>query len=86
MTQQEYLRSKLNTHFNLSELKTLCFDLGLDYSDLPHETKSKLAVGLLDLVFKNTNASNGRNNQLQSLIRLMNNQRPNIYLGDMPND
>jgi hypothetical protein len=37
------LRRILWTHFNVSELRDLCFDLGVDYEDLPDQTKRDLA-------------------------------------------
>jgi hypothetical protein len=41
------LRLFLTERFNLSELKDLCFDLGLDYEEFPHQTKRDLGREML---------------------------------------
>ena len=41
------LREILDTRFNREELRTLCFDLGLDYDDLPGEGKAAKARELV---------------------------------------
>ena len=41
------LRQFLTELFSLSELKNLCFDLGVDYELFPHETKGDLSRELL---------------------------------------
>ncbi len=50
MAQSRYetlLRKKLQTHFNISELKTLCADLGIDHEELPKEGKSDIVRELV---------------------------------------
>ena len=42
------LRNKLTRYFNKSELKALCFDLGVAHDDLPGETRSELAQALVE--------------------------------------
>lgn len=42
------LREVLSNQFNLDELHTLCFDLGMDYENLPGQTKSAKARDLVD--------------------------------------
>jgi hypothetical protein len=42
------LRDKLARYFNRSELKGLCFDLGVAYDDLPGETRTELAQALVE--------------------------------------
>ncbi|HID53971.1 MAG TPA: hypothetical protein EYP41_18280 [Anaerolineae bacterium] len=42
------LRDNLSTYFNKSELKSLCFDLGVASDDLPGETRSELAQALVE--------------------------------------
>ena len=37
------LRQTLSSRFNESELRTLCFDLKVDYDDLPGKAKSDKA-------------------------------------------
>lgn len=41
------LRNKLTRYFNKSELKGLCFDLGVAHDDLPSETRTELAQALV---------------------------------------
>ena len=41
------LRKTLTTHFSEGELQTLCFDLGVDYDDLPGEGKADKARELV---------------------------------------
>ena len=41
------LRQFLTERFNLSELKDLSFDLGVDYEMFPHQTKGELSRELL---------------------------------------
>ena len=38
LTERARLRQFLQNHFNLEELKTLAFDLGIDYELFPHDT------------------------------------------------
>lgn len=42
------LRDKLARYFNRSELKALCFDLGVAHDDLPGETRSELAQAIVE--------------------------------------
>lgn len=85
ITRKEFLRLKLVSSFNLSELKTVCFDLGIDRDEIAYQTKSELAEGMLDLLLNNDKAS-GSNSYINSLIRLMSRLRPNISWSDMPNE
>lgn len=41
------LRNQLVNHFNEVELKYICDELGLDYENIPHNTKPELARGIL---------------------------------------
>ena len=45
---EQELRQILNEYFNLTELKDLCFDLRIDYENLPGETKQDKARELVD--------------------------------------
>ena len=45
-----HLMESLNRHFNKGELKTLCFELGVDYDDLPGEGKAEKARELVAYV------------------------------------
>ena len=42
-----YLRRFLEQKFSLDELKTLSFDLGVDYEDFPHDTRPEFARELI---------------------------------------
>jgi len=46
-------RDKVTRFLSGSELKTLCFDLGIDYDELNGETKSERVVDLLSICKKN---------------------------------
>jgi WD40 repeat protein/LysM repeat protein len=51
MTDTTYLtqlRKTLTQRFSLDELKTLCFDLGIDFEELPAKTKSGIARELVE--------------------------------------
>jgi nucleoside phosphorylase len=58
----------LTTHFNVSELHDLCFDLGIDFEDLGGQTKSDKARELI--------AYARRYNRLDELISQAHSQRP----------
>ena len=46
------LRRFLSSSFNLEEIKTLCFDLGMDFDDLPGDSKTTKVVSLLQKLHK----------------------------------
>jgi hypothetical protein len=72
------LRQLIDEHFNLEEIKTLTFDLGLDYEHLAGETRpSKIVSLLLYLV---------RRGELSNLIDLLYIQRQSVQWPDMPPD
>ena len=70
------LRQTLETHFNQSELRTLCFDLGVDYDGLPGESKGDKARELLGYL--------ERYSRLPDLIKLGQVQRPDISWEELP--
>jgi hypothetical protein len=47
MEQQVRLRRTLAARFDMSELRVLCFDVGIDHEDLPGETKADMARELV---------------------------------------
>lgn len=51
------LRLFLTEHFSLSELKNICFDLGVDYEMFPHQTKGDLSRELLAYFERKENLS-----------------------------
>jgi hypothetical protein len=76
------LRQYLEARFSQEELRTLAYDLGIDYQDLPHTNKATLARELLAHVT--------RTQQLAALLQLALAKRPDsiiaaIYQGS-PNN
>ena len=72
------LLSILDVHFNLEELKTLCFGLGVDYENLAGETKEGKARELI-LHMK-------RNGRLPELNAHIQQKRPQLFLENMVSD
>ena len=64
------LRKLLIEHFDLEELRLLCFDLGLDYEELAGKTKSTKMQDLITYL--------ARRGELQRLIDEINSQRPKV--------
>ena len=64
------LRQKLVTTFNVSELRTLCFDLGVDYEDIPGAAKEEMARELV--------AYFERNGRIPDLIQYCRSKRPHV--------
>lgn len=65
-----WLRQVLDNRLLLEDLITLCFDLGVNYHNLPGETLSAKITGLLDLLAKRE--------QIQNLIDAGKKVRPDI--------
>lgn len=69
--QRRQLRQLLTDYFSLSELKNICFDLDIDYENLPeHDHKSGFVRELL--------AFAGRIGRLQELIQVCREERPQL--------
>lgn len=66
------LREFLSERFSLDEMKTLCFDLGLDYEEFPHATKSEFSRELI-VYFQ-------RHNKMGCLVAELIQQRPDEWL------
>ena len=64
------LRQVLTTRFDAGELRTLCFDLGVDYDDLPGEGKASRARELVGYL--------ARRDRIADLIRVGKRLRPDI--------
>jgi eukaryotic-like serine/threonine-protein kinase len=64
------LKRLLITHFDLSELRALCFDLGVDHENLPANTKEELAHQLLLYL--------ARRERIAALLALCQRQRPMV--------
>lgn len=65
------LRSILEDRYSLEELRTLSFDLGVDYASLPGEGKSAKARELIAYL--------RRRNRLDSLIRTIRHERGGVF-------
>jgi len=70
--QRTEVRQSLVQNFSITEMKTLAFDLGVDYELFPHETKGDLPHELISYCERR-----GRSNDL---VNLMASQRSNIGL------
>ncbi len=71
MTDGTLLRQALVRDFGIEELRTLCYDLGVDYDDLPGEGKEAKARELV--------ASLERRGETDSLIAACSWRRPNSF-------
>ena len=72
------LHHLLNQHFNLEDIRTLCFNLNVDYESVPGaEKQSRIRELLLAL---------GRNDNLFELVTLVQNLRPRIAWPPVPDD
>ena len=78
-SEREYLvrlRETLAEYFDAGELRTLCFDLGVDYDDLPGEGKANKARELIAYL--------ERRDRLSELVHVCERQRPNVTWRDVP--
>lgn len=64
------LRKLLIQHFSLDELRVFCFDLGLEYEDLPGDTRTTKMHGLIEYL--------QRRGELSRLLDEVIEQRPNV--------
>lgn len=64
------LRKLLIQHFSLDELRVLCFDLGLEYEDLPGDTRTTKIHGLIEYL--------QRRGELYPLLNEVIDHRPNV--------
>lgn len=74
--QRTWLHRTLSQRFSKGELRTLCFDLGVDYDDLPNEGKTNKARELI--------AHLERHNRILALIKAAGALRPDIDWNCMP--
>ncbi len=72
------LRRTLIERFSESELRDLCFDLGVDYDSLPGESKADRARELVDYF--------ARRHRIPKLVRKIEEMRPDISLSQSPFD
>lgn len=81
ITKQKYLaklRHLISSHFNISDLKSLCFDLGIDYENLSGEIKDDKVRELITLI--------DRQNRLNELVNLLIQMRPNLEITYLVDD
>ena len=71
-----HLRELLEAHFNESELRTLCFDLEVDYDNLLHATKADAARELVSYF--------ERRDRLPELVAVGQQLRPDVSWGEIP--
>ena len=74
----QQLYELLLSHFDLSELRTLCFFLGIEYDDLLDEGRSAKARELLLLL--------ARKDRLVDFLKLVREERPSVQWPDVPPD
>lgn len=72
------LRRNLSQYFGLAELRTLCFDIGLDWEDLEGTTKSTKVESLIIAV--------ERIGRLDELLQLAGHLRPNVKWPTKPSN
>lgn len=63
------LRQIITQYFNAGELRTLCFDLGVDYDDLPGQGKTNKVIELIGYL--------QRRDRLPELVEMVRQLRPN---------
>lgn len=69
------LREKLNRYFSLGELKTICFDLGIDHESLDTGNKPALVESLIVHL--------GRTGRMPELLALVRGQRQHVVWPDV---
>ncbi len=67
---KQELERLISTHFNLSELRTLMFELGINFEDIEGDSISSKSVELMRYV--------RRNNKIPSLLEKLKSVRPNV--------
>ena len=72
------LHKQIDERFSFSEVRTLCFDMGIDFDNVPGDTKSAFIRNLL--------VSVAREGRLQELINLVRQERGFINWEDVPAD
>jgi hypothetical protein len=70
LSYRTHLRRTLDACFDESELRTLCFDLGVDYDNLPHTTKAGAARELIGYL--------ERRDRLPELVAVGQQLRPDV--------
>ncbi len=73
-----YLYDGIDKHFDLSEIKLLCFHIGIDYDHLGGDTKPLKIINLISLC--------GRFNNLPELVTQLQKARPKILWEKVPSN
>ena len=72
------LHRQINKYFNLEDVRSLCFELGIDFDNVAGENKSgRIRELILQMA---------RREELQQLIDLLRQERPNAVWVDVPAD
>lgn len=72
------LHQKIDQYFSLEEVKQLCFELNVDYENIPGDTRSAFIRNLL--------VSLAKHGRLQQLIPRLRQNRPHVVWHDVPPD
>jgi hypothetical protein len=74
--EQQKLHGMLDNYFDDLELQDLCFDMGIDYEDLPASGQSHKARELVELC--------SRRGRLPQLHQMIKGRRPHLFAEDLP--
>jgi hypothetical protein len=72
------LHKQIDQYFSFSEVRTLCFDLGVDFENIPGDIRSAFIRNLI--------ISLAKQNRLQALVNLVRQERPFVDWQDVPPD
>jgi hypothetical protein len=72
------LHKEIDDFFSFDEIKTLCFDLGVDHENIPGEIRSAFIRNLI--------VSLARQKRLQVLLDRVREERPSVAWPDIPAD
>jgi hypothetical protein len=72
------LHKQVDRYFSFSEVKTLCFNLGVDYENIPGDIRSAFIRNLI--------ISLAKRERLPELINLLRQERPRVAWQDVPSD
>lgn len=72
------LHKQIDQYFSFNEIKTICFDLGVDYENIPGNIRSAFTRNLI--------VSLAKQNRLQELVGIVRAERPFLDWQDVPAD
>jgi hypothetical protein len=70
MNELRDLRKEINIHFNLEEIRVICFDLPVNYEEISGESKSSTIINLIDYC--------KRHNKLDDLVMICSDHNKNF--------